>query len=71
MTLNNRAATAAPAIVQRIMMRRRALVLLLVLPRNKGCNVLTLSILAERAWQSSRKSLGGPRSRGEREIHGV
>jgi hypothetical protein len=46
MTLKSRAETAAAAIVQRMIIRRRPLVFLLVVPRNKGSTAVVAAMTA-------------------------
>ena len=47
MTLKSRAETAAAAIVQRMIIRRRPLVFLLVVPRNRGSTAVVSVMTAK------------------------
>jgi hypothetical protein len=46
-TLKSRAETAAAAIVQRMIIRKRPLVFLLVVPRNKGSTAVAAAMTAK------------------------
>ena len=57
-TLKSRAETAAAAIVQRMIIRKRPLVVLLVVPRNKGSTTVAATMTANcKITIDSRKSI--------------